>query len=122
MKLLGGSRHRVWRIGALVALPLLLSSCSFLDVLALARDATQGRDNNTPGSALARTYLINQLRPIAAGANTALTGDAAYTQPFTAGTNVVAVIPGTDLANQYVLVGAHYDHLGSTCRTSDPLD
>jgi Zn-dependent M28 family amino/carboxypeptidase len=27
----------------------------------------------------------------------------------------VAVIPGTDLADQYVVVGAHYDHIGDTC-------
>ena len=29
---------------------------------------------------------------------------------------MVAVIPGTDLADQYVVVGAHYDHLGSSCQ------
>ena len=37
-------------------------------------------------------------------------------QPFPGGTNVVAVIPGTDLADEYVVVGAHYDHLGNSCR------
>jgi hypothetical protein len=120
MKALGGSRWT--RVGALVALPLLLSSCSFFDVLQLAGDSTAGRDNNTPGSTRARQYLINQLKPISQGANTALTGDAAYTQSFTDGTNVVAVIPGTDLADQYVIVGAHYDHLGSNCRTANQLD
>ena len=35
---------------------------------------------------------------------------------------MVAVIRGTDLADQYVMVGAHYDHLGHSCRTSDPND
>lgn len=110
------------RVVALVALPLLVSSCSFLDVVNLASDATAGRDNNTPGSALARQYLIDQLKPIAQGANGSLPGDAAYTQTFTDGTNVVAVIPGTDLANEYVIVGAHYDHLGTQCRTADAQD
>jgi hypothetical protein len=120
MKVHAGSRWT--RAFALVALPLLLSSCSFLDVLNLAGDSTAGRDNNTPGSTLARQYLINQLKPIAQGANTSLTGDAAYTQSFTDGTNVLAVIPGTDLAGEYVIVGAHYDHLGNQCRTANALD
>jgi Zn-dependent M28 family amino/carboxypeptidase len=122
MKKLGGS-HRPWaRLIALAALPFFLSSCAFLDLVNLAGDATMGRDNATPGSALARQYIIDQLKPIASGANTALTGDAAYTQAIPQGTNVLAVIPGTDLADQYVMVGAHYDHLGSNCRTSNPND
>jgi len=117
----GGSGH--WaRIVALAAVPMLLSSCTFLDLAHLAGDDTAGRDNGTPGSAIAREYLIDQLKPIARGANAALTGDAAYTQAMPGGTNVVAVIPGTDLAGQYVMVGAHYDHLGTNCRTFDPAD
>jgi hypothetical protein len=122
MKVLGGSHRRLTRLAALVALPLLLSSCSFYDIARIAGDATAGRDNNTPGSALARQYIIDQLKPIARGADTTQTGDAAYLQAIPSGTNILAVIPGTDLANQYVMVGAHYDHLGSNCRTSDPSD
>ena len=91
-----------------------LPGCTILDVARLSDDQTQGRDNGTPGSALARSYLIEQLKPIATGLNTAATGDAAYTQSTGGGTNVVAVIPGTDLADQYVVVGAHYDHLGGS--------
>jgi Zn-dependent M28 family amino/carboxypeptidase len=30
----------------------------------------------------------------------------------------LAVIPGGELANEYVMVGAHYDHLGSSCPSS----
>ena len=30
---------------------------------------------------------------------------------------MLSVIRGTDLADQYVIVGAHYDHLGVSCRT-----
>ena len=120
MKMYAGSRWM--RVVAFVALPLLVSSCTYIDLVHLAGDATNGRDNNTPGSTLARQYLIDQLKPIAQGANTALTGDAAYTQSFTDGTNVVAVIPGTDLADEYVIVGAHYDHLGNNCRTADAAD
>jgi hypothetical protein len=118
-----GGSHRPWtRLIALAALPLFLSSCAFIDVVKLAGDATMGRDNGTPGSAMARQYIIDQLKPIARGADTTLTGDAAYTQAIPGGTNVLAVIPGTDRADQYVMVGAHYDHLGSNCRTSNPND
>jgi hypothetical protein len=96
-------------LGAIV-----LSGCAILDVARLTDDSMQGRNNGTPGSAMARAYLIEQLKPIARGLNTAATGDAAYTQATGDGTNVVAVIPGTDLADQYVVVGAHYDHLGGS--------
>jgi hypothetical protein len=120
---MGGIGVSRWaRIVALAAIPMLLSGCTWFDLAHLASDATEGRDNGTPGSALARRYLVDQLKPIAKGANTALTGDDAYTQPIPGGTNIVAVIPGSDLASQYVMVGAHYDHLGHSCRTSDPAD
>jgi Zn-dependent M28 family amino/carboxypeptidase len=92
----------------------LLTGCTILDVARLTDDGLQGRNNGTPGSALARAYLIEQLKPIARGLNAAATGDAAYTQSTGGGTNVVAVIPGTDLADQHVVVGAHYDHLGGS--------
>ena len=107
---------------AVAVIAVLLSSCTVLDVAKLAGDETAGRDNATPGSALARQYLLQQLKPIAVGADPAHTGDDAFLQPFQNGTNVVAVIRGTDLADQYVMVGAHYDHLGSSCRTADPND
>jgi len=109
-------------LAAIGVLTLVLSSCAYLDVAKLAGDETAGRANGTAGSAIARQYLIDQLKPIAVGAEPSRTGDAAYTQDFPSGTNVVAVIPGTDLASQYVLVGAHYDHLGTQCDTAEPGD
>jgi hypothetical protein len=102
-------------VGAAAAL---LSGCTVVDVAQLSQDRLKGRDNGTPGSALARAYLIEQLKPMARGLNTSASGDAAYLQAITGGTNVVAVIPGTDLADQYVVVGAHYDHLGDSCPTT----
>jgi len=116
------TRRRLFLTVSVVAVAAMFSGCTFTDVATLASDAMQGRDNNTPGSLMAQQYLIDQLKPIAQGANTALTGDAAYTQPITSGTNIIAIIPGTDLANQYVMVDAHYDHLGSNCRTANPSD
>jgi hypothetical protein len=111
---------RRWSAGALIAV--MLTGCAELDTIKLASDELGGRNNGTPGSALARDYVLSQLRQFSVGANTAESGDAAYLQPFTAGTNVVAVIPGTDLADEYVMIGAHYDGLGSGCFTPDPAD
>jgi hypothetical protein len=99
-----------------VALLALLTGCAQYDIARLAGDDTAGRNNGTAGSTLARQFLIDQLKPISTGLNTGATGDASYTQTLPGGTNVVAVIPGTDLADEYVVVGAHYDHLGSSCQ------
>jgi hypothetical protein len=105
-----------------LALAALLTGCAQVDLVRLAGDDTAGRNNGTAGSALARQFLIDELKPISTGLNTAATGDAAYTQPFSGGTNVVSVIRGTDLADQYVVVGAHYDGLGSSCQVKTPGD
>jgi hypothetical protein len=76
-----------------------------------------GRDNETPGSLAAQTYLIRRLRRLGRGLNGGGSDDAAFKQPFThlgeTGTNVLAVMPGGDLAHEYVMIGAHYDHLDS---------
>ena len=92
------------------------------DVQNLAGDATQGRDNDTAGSLLAQNYLISQLKQFAVGADASKSGDDAFEQPIPGGTNIIGLIPGGALANADVIVGAHYDHLGSNCRTSDPAD
>lgn len=91
------------------------------DLITLADDSFGGRNNNTVGSTMAQDFLIDELEQFAEGLNSAETGDDAFKQPFTLGTNVLAVIPGGELANEYVMVGAHYDHLGS-CPTSVPGD
>jgi hypothetical protein len=83
------------------------------DVITLADDVMQGRNNNTAGSILAQDFLIAELSSIAVGLNSAETGDDAFKQPFPLGTNILAVIPGGELPDEYVMVGAHYDHVGS---------
>jgi hypothetical protein len=114
-----GARSSLYIVA--VAVCSVLCSCTQYDVARLAGDATAGRDNLSPGSALAQQFLIGELKRISTGLNTGATGDAAYTQTLPGqtlpgGTNLVSVIPGTDLADQYVVVGAHYDHLGSSCQ------
>jgi len=109
---------------AVVVIALFIASCSPLltDVAVLSSDAMQGRNNATVGSTRAQTYLIDQLKTFAIGLDSSRPGDDSFRQPFTDGTNVLALLPGAQLANQYVIVGAHYDHLGSACRRVDPVD
>lgn len=77
----------------------------------LASDAFEGRDNQTEGSRRAREYLIGLLREIGPGVSGG-TADADYEHPFAQGTNLAAVIRGRELPDEWVLIGAHYDHLG----------
>lgn len=87
------------------------------DLEFLASDALQGRRSGTPGNAKAREYLLEGFRrawlqPLAGS----------YTQDFTfrgrrdtttyQGTNVVGYVKGTREPDRYIVVTAHYDHLG----------
>ena len=96
---------------------------------ALASDEFGGRDNLSAGGQAARAWLeadlTNLALPPAVGS--------AYAQPFAAGVNLCAKLPGHDpaLASEVVVIGAHYDHLGtvgapnSQCKPSklaDPTD
>jgi hypothetical protein len=89
----------------------------------LASDAMGGRDNETEGSLAARLLLIDELKGFAQPAFPELAGDAGYLQPFPGGVNVVAMIPGEGIPDEYVVLGAHYDHLGTGgCASSDATD
>ncbi|MBM4265424.1 MAG: M28 family peptidase [Deltaproteobacteria bacterium] len=79
----------------------------------LASDSFEGRAPGTRGSERSQAYLIDLLRRIGPGLNGG-TEDDDYKQPFAAGTNLLAFIRGRELPNEYVIVGAHYDHLGTT--------
>jgi hypothetical protein len=88
----------------------------------LAAKKVAGRDNGTAGSLEAQTYLIRKLRRLGPGLSGGGTDDASYRQAFTqdgeSGTNLLAVIPGTELPDEYVMIGAHYDHLDSRSNAS----
>lgn len=92
---------------------ILLPGCLQQRVRHLTADSLNGRNNNTAGGLAARQYVIDELKKVAGGAITGQTGDAAYIQTFPQGANVLAVIPGATRPNEYVMVGAHYDHQGS---------
>jgi hypothetical protein len=94
-----------------------LSGCLEADVRWLAGDAMGGRQDGTAGSSLAQNHILAYLQAWTDGANSAGSGIDAYKQTTsTGGTNLVGVLPGTDLADEYVVVGAHYDGLGGSCR------
>jgi hypothetical protein len=88
----------------------------------LASDELGGRNNGTPGSVLAQDFIIRRLDDFAVGIDPAKPGADAFRQPISGGTNILGVIPGRDLADEYVIIGAHYDHVGTGCRTADPAD
>ncbi len=81
---------------------ILLSSCLLGDVRYLAGDDLGGRDNGTAGSLLAQQHLLGYLRQWTDGAVDGETGDDAYRQTTTSGgTNLVGILPGSDLADEY---------------------
>ncbi len=83
----------------------------------LAADSMEGRLINTPGSAKARAYLLREFE--AAGLQRV---GAEWGHPFqrlnlrdsshTPGVNVVGVVRGRVRPEQYIVVTAHYDHVG----------
>lgn len=99
-----------------------LPACSMFNLQFLTDDALDGRNNNTAGSITTQNYLIALMSSRGAtGLNTAAQGDASFRQAFPQGTNILGLIPGTDLADEYVMIGAHYDHLGG-CAIASPGD
>jgi Zn-dependent M28 family amino/carboxypeptidase len=109
-------------LAVVIAGVFMLSACVRGDLEYLAGDATGGRNNNTPGSVLAQDYLLRYLQAWTDGPNAVGVDAGAYRQAFDQGTNIIGVLPGTDLADEYVLVGAHYDGLGMSCRDTRPSD
>jgi len=89
------------------------------DLRILSADDMEGRDTGAPGGERARAYIVSRLEAlgIAAPAMGRL-------QPFEAqgrtregpktfnGTNILGVIPGTRVTDKYIVVTAHYDHVG----------
>ena len=88
----------------------------FRDVETLAADDMEGRLAGSPGGRKARDYVRERLKQ--AGVTPLGT---TFDQPFTFtsrnagerhGTNLVGVIRGTRDPSRYIVVTAHYDHIG----------
>lgn len=85
----------------------------------LAADDLEGRDNGTTPSAEAQAYLTGLLEEFAEPLPDAPDG---YAWPFDEGTNLLGLIPGGELADEYLILGAHHDGLGVDCPTADAAD
>ena len=86
------------------------------DVETLAADDMQGRLPGTPGANRARAYLIGRLkklgiRPVGKTFERPFTFSSPGTGPRQ-GINLVGVVPGRRNPDRYIVVTAHYDHLG----------
>ncbi|MGH7583676.1 MAG: M28 family peptidase [Gemmatimonadales bacterium] len=81
------------------------------DVFRLADDSMKGRRLGTPGGAMARDFLATQFDVIGLGI-----AGGGRVAPFPAGdlhgANVVGVIRGRTAPESWIVVSAHYDHLG----------
>jgi Zn-dependent M28 family amino/carboxypeptidase len=89
------------------------------DLKILSADDMQGRLAGTTGGAKARAFVIERFK-----ASGIVPFGASYEQPFTfvgrganaverQGVNVVGHIPGSREPRRYIVIGAHYDHIGT---------
>jgi hypothetical protein len=81
-------------------------------VRVLAADSMEGRAAGTPGGARARVWLLERLRAI----GVARLGDSlTYAFPLARGgegVNLIGVVRGTATPERYLVLSAHYDHVG----------
>lgn len=85
------------------------------DLGVLAHDSMEGRATGTPGGQRARSFMERSFRE-----RGVQPFGASYLQPFTFtrrdaqvdGANVVGFVRGSELPDRYIVVTAHYDHLG----------
>ncbi len=86
------------------------------DLSALSADSMDGRKMGSAGNIRARAYILRQFQ-VAGLAPFAQR----YTYPFTAlrpggttqGTNLIGFVEGTRRPDRYIVLSAHFDHLGS---------
>jgi Zn-dependent M28 family amino/carboxypeptidase len=80
-------------------------------VRVLAADSMEGRRAATPGGARARRYLLGRLQELGVAP---LEGSHIQTFPLPtdSGVNILGVIPGTRGDAPYIVLSAHYDHVG----------
>src|SRR5919204_5314569 len=89
----------------------------FRDVQVLSADSMEGRKTGTEGSARARRFIEGEFKRLGL-----VPFGGSYEQPFSftarhdsttyRGTNIVGYLKGTAHPDKYIVVSAHYDHLG----------
>ena len=98
-----------------LAFPALDSAQLMRDLFALAADSMEGRRVGSPGNARARTYLLSRIRqvglaPLGARVEVPFTIGARGGQ--VSGVNLTTVVRGTAFPDRYIVLSAHYDHVG----------
>ncbi len=85
-------------------------------VATLADDAFEGREGGTRGGRAAAGYIVEEIEKIRAAAPDLVPAgaDGSCLQPFGGMRNILVLLPGADptVADELVIVGAHYDHVG----------
>ncbi|XAM01543.1 M28 family peptidase [Phycisphaeraceae bacterium D3-23] len=96
-------------------------------VATLCEDVMEGRDAGTRGIDIARDYLVYQYAKAGLEPGFIVDGVTTYTQEFQLGigrdeagdvinapiSNIGGILPGVgELADEVVIIGAHYDHIG----------
>ncbi len=89
------------------------------DLRILSADDMQGRDTGSEGGAKAREYIVGRLEALGVQASPMgrlqpweMQGRTREGTKTFNGTNIIGVIPGTRVADKYIVVTAHYDHVG----------
>jgi hypothetical protein len=90
------------------------------DVRILSADDMQGRDTGAPGGEMARTYIVGRLDGLGVVAPPMgrlqpweMQGRTRAGPKTWNGVNVIGLIPGTRVTDRYIVVTAHYDHVGT---------
>jgi len=89
------------------------------DVRILASDEMQGRDTGSAGGEAARDYIVGRLEALGVQAPLMgrlqpweMTGHTREGSKVWNGVNVLGQIPGTRASHRYIVITAHYDHVG----------
>ena len=89
------------------------------DVRILSADDMQGRDTGAEGGAKARAYIVGRLEALGVAAPAMgreqpweMQGRTREGPKTFNGVNVLGLIPGRRVADRYIVVTAHYDHVG----------
>jgi len=89
------------------------------DLRILSADDMEGRDTGAPGGERARAYIVSRLEGLGIAAPPVgrlqpweMQGRTREGPRTFNGTNVLALIPGTRATDRYIVITAHYDHVG----------
>ena len=97
------------------------------DVRILAADDMQGRDTGAEGGTKARAYIVGRLEAIGVAAPPMgreqpweMQGRTREGPKTFNGVNVLGLVRGTRVPDRYIVVTAHYDHVGASTKCRAP--